>query len=143
MRRALHLLLLCAVAPGIFFPATWDLCFCAAIDCRDCGACCEVAPPPAASCCGEAVQGCCGEERAPADGPAMKSRNACRGCVVLTTAKQETPRPRAHGDDVVASVAGEAVDLPGWLGEARCGVPAPRPIGQAPPDRWRTLPLVI
>jgi hypothetical protein len=145
MRAALHLLVLCALAPGMLLPASTALCFCSALDCGACAGCCQT--PLGAPACDDSADACCSSDRASGpstDGPRIGARQHCRGCVLLEAARQETTRPRAHDDGrpeflLPAASIEVCAATAAWSSSA----PEPEPLGNAPPDRARSFPLVI
>lgn len=142
MARALHLLMIVAIVPGIFLPAETPFCFCDAIGCRACGSCCDLtAGPPTPD---DHCAACCGATSERSQGPQWTERAPCRGCVVLSLEKREASQPRILGDDLpeLALILAPATRETDCARE-RAFVLAPRATSHAPPDLARSLPLLI
>jgi hypothetical protein len=138
MRRGAHILLICAILPGVLLPAQLALCVCAAIGCDGCPGAAPAASSHPAGCAAR----CCARHQ-DHDRAMLSDRKHCRGCLVVAPAKPVTPRPEpgVHAPDFAAPAA-----------DALAIVIAPAPAAHEtstparalwPPGEARSLPLLI
>lgn len=146
MRRAIHLLLICSILPGVVLPGQVAICLSAVIIRAPHEGCCAHKAASAVL----AGRSCCAAHR-----PAYADKQAtprvvigdlkpCRCCVVLSPEKHVTPRPEVQGNDQpdllpAAHDVGAAEIL---LLPITVEIVA-HPTSHAPPDWARSLPLLI
>jgi hypothetical protein len=143
LRRALNLLLISAILPGILLPGQTAVCLCAALSCVECHGCCapvQKTSQPARSCCA-AHQ--CASQSIEHDAVFASHKN-CQGCFVLAPDKQATANPEVRGKNrpEIAPVVHEVLVVVEPVPSVSCEASL-RPTSHAPPGTLRSLPLLI
>jgi hypothetical protein len=139
MQRGVHILIICAIFPGVILPGQTALCLCEAVACSECRCCAPRDAAPKACC--RAHRSTCGESGRSRSSIGEKS--ACHGCVVLTPHKQTTPKPEPPERDAMPLVAAPVESLALPHAPAATRAPLRQPPSHAPPGEWRFAPLLI